>query len=103
MSSFNTLRLTSPIKIRAAEIFKDWRPRYFILWDNGQFLGFRHAPTVEAELTNPLNNFTVKNCDILEHDRPKRFAFAIKGLQMSAVVVRMFHAKNEEDRYRIED
>jgi len=38
---------------------KNWRPRYFLLWDNGIFLGFKQAPENEV-YDDPLNNFTVK-------------------------------------------
>jgi len=40
------------------EHIKNWRKRYFILKENGQFLGHRNRP--EHSLTDPLNNFTVK-------------------------------------------
>ncbi len=77
---------------------KDWRPRYFILKEDGQFLGFKKEPSTEADLVEPLNNFTVKNCEILLLDRPKKFTFIIRGLQLTTVVERMFHAESDEDR-----
>ena len=39
---------------------KDWRPRYFILKDNGEFIGYKKEPSTEANLNNILNNFTGK-------------------------------------------
>lgn len=40
------------------EHIKNWRKRYFILRQDGSFLGFRAKP--EHGLTDPLNDFTVK-------------------------------------------
>ena len=40
------------------EHIKTWRPRYFILKDNGQFNGFKKEPTTDQDLADPLNNFT---------------------------------------------
>ena len=42
----------------AGEHIKTWRPRYFVLCDNGSFLGFKAKP--EHGLSDPLNNFTVR-------------------------------------------
>ena len=41
------------------EHIKNWRQRYFILKEDGQFIGFRSKPTPQ-DLNDPLNNFTVK-------------------------------------------
>ena len=80
------------------EHIRNWRPRYFILKDNGQFIGFKKEPTSDVDLVDPLNNFTVKNCQILPSDRPKPFTFIVRGLQMTTVVERMFCVNNEEER-----
>ncbi len=45
-----------------------------------------------------MNNFTVKNCQILPSDRPKPFVFIVRGLQMTTVVERMFCVNNEDER-----
>ena len=84
--------------IFAGEHIRNWRPRYFILKDNGQFIGFKKEPTIDVDMTDPLNNFTVKNCQILPSDRPKPFTFIVRGLQMTTVVERMFCVNNEEER-----
>ena len=82
----------------SGEHIRNWRPRYFILKDNGQFIGFKKEPTSDVDLVDPLNNFTVKNCQILPSDRPKPFTFIVRGLQMTTVVERMFCVNNEEER-----
>jgi RAC serine/threonine-protein kinase len=84
--------------LKRGEHIKNWRPRYFVLKDDGLFLGFRQKPTTDVDLLDPLNNFTVRNCEIIESSRPKPFTFAIRGLQMTTVVVRTFHVESEEER-----
>lgn len=82
----------------AAEHLRDWRDRYFILKDNGDFIGYKKEPSTEDELKNVLNNFTVKNCEIILTDRPRKFTFSIRGLHLTTVVERTFHAESEEER-----
>ena len=80
------------------EHIRNWRPRYFILKDNGQFIGFKNKPTHDTDLSDPLNNFTVKNCTIVPSNRPRPFTFYIRGLHMTTVVERVFSVDNEEER-----
>ena len=72
------------------EHIRNWRSRYFILKDDGLFIGFRQKPASEAELNDPLNNFTVRNCEIIESSRPKPFTFAVRGLQACHALLREF-------------
>ena len=44
---------------KRGEHIKNWRQRYFILKDDGQFIGFKAKPSAQ-DLSDPLNNFTVK-------------------------------------------
>ena len=44
----------------AGEYIKNWRPRWFVLKSDGQFIGFRNKPTPGAPPApggEPLNNF----------------------------------------------
>lgn len=82
---------------KRGEHIKNWRQRYFILKDDGQFIGFKSKPSAQ-DLNDPLNNFTVKGCQIMTADRPKPFTFFIRGLQMTTVVERTFHVENATDR-----
>jgi len=82
---------------KRGEHIKNWRQRYFILKDDGQFIGFKSKPSAQ-DLNDPLNNFTVKGCQIMTADRPKPFTFFIRGLQMTTVVERTFHVDNAADR-----
>ena len=86
------------IYIFKGEHIRNWRPRYFILKDNGQFIGFKNKPTHDTDLNDPLNNFTVKNCTIVPSNRPRPFTFYIRGLHMTTVVERVFSVDNEEER-----
>jgi hypothetical protein len=48
------------------EHIKNWRQRYFVLLDDGSLLGFKHKPEPGIGLAEPLNNFTVKGCQIMK-------------------------------------
>jgi hypothetical protein len=79
------------------ETIKNWRPRYFYLYEDGTFLGFKQ--NVENPLgTEPLNNFTVRGCQIMKTDRPKAFTFIIRGLSHNRTLERSFCTENERDR-----
>ncbi|KAG5308372.1 AKT1 kinase, partial [Acromyrmex insinuator] len=48
--------------------------------------------------TQPLNNFTVRGCQIMSVDRPKPYTFVIRGLQWTTVIERTFHVETEQER-----
>lgn len=82
---------------KRGEHIKNWRPRYFILRDDGSLMGYKSKP----DGTNPveqLNNFTVRGCQIMSVDRPKPFTFIIRGLQWANVIERTFHVDSERER-----
>jgi hypothetical protein len=62
-------------------------------------VGFKNKPENALAMGDPLNNFTVKDCQIMAVDRPKPFTFIIRGLQMTTVIERTFHVESEQDRY----
>lgn len=51
--------LLLPVCDYPGEHIKTWRPRYFVLWDTGVFLGFKSKPE-DNLYADPLNNFNVK-------------------------------------------
>merc|ERR1711913_22436 len=55
-------------------------------------------PSSHQDLNDPLNNFTVKGCQIMTAEKPKPFTFFIRGLQMTTVVERMFHVDSAQER-----
>ena len=59
----------------AGEYIKNWRPRYFQLWSDGSFLGYKDPSKMDDE---PLNNFTVQSKSFIicineiPHNKPTR-------------------------------
>lgn len=43
----------------SGEYIKNWRPRYFQLWSDGSFIGYKEIP--KSRETEPLNNFSVSS------------------------------------------
>lgn len=83
------------------EHIKNWRSRYFVLRDDGTLVGFKAKPDPQMATqtsTQPLNNFTVRGCQIMSVDRPKPYTFVIRGLQWTTVIERTFHVETEQDR-----
>lgn len=69
---------------KRAEHMKTWRARYFVLYENGDFLGFRSKQdSASDKLNEPLNNFTVLNCQVLKTERPKANTFILRGIYRS--------------------
>lgn len=48
--------------------------------------------------TEPLNNFTVRGCQIMKMDRPKAFTFMIRGLSPNRTLERSFCTDSEKER-----
>lgn len=71
--------------------------RYFVLLENGALVGFKNKPD-DYYNVEPLNNFTVKDCQIMTKDRPQPYTFIIRGLQWTTVIERMFCTETEQDR-----
>ncbi|KAJ8687862.1 hypothetical protein QAD02_023657 [Eretmocerus hayati] len=84
---------------KRGEHIKNWRSRYFVLRDDGTLVGFKAKPDQQmAAAAQPLNNFTVRGCQIMSVDRPKPYTFVIRGLQWTTVIERTFHVETEQDR-----
>jgi len=66
--------------------------------EDGSLLGFKTKPEQSVLTSDPLNNFTVKGCQIMKADRPKPFTFIIRGLQWTTVIERTFHVESEKER-----
>ncbi|KAL6441004.1 hypothetical protein ACFW04_003404 [Cataglyphis niger] len=86
---------------KRGEHIKNWRSRYFVLRDDGTLVGFKTKPDPQMATqtsTQPLNNFTVRGCQIMSVDRPKPYTFVIRGLQWTTVIERTFHVETEQER-----
>ncbi|XP_031633560.1 RAC serine/threonine-protein kinase-like [Contarinia nasturtii] len=82
---------------KRGEHIKNWRPRYFILRDDGSLMGYKSKPD-GTNSVEQLNNFTVRGCQIMSVDRPKPYTFIIRGLQWANVIERTFHVESEQER-----
>ncbi|XP_054261503.1 RAC serine/threonine-protein kinase-like [Macrosteles quadrilineatus] len=80
---------------KRGEHIKNWRSRYFLLLEDGSLIGYKNKPEGP---TDPLNNFTVKGCQIMSTDRPKPYTFIIRGLQWTTVIERTFHVESNKER-----
>lgn len=83
--------------LKRGEHIKNWRNRYFILFDDGRLVGFKNMPETDSDLANPLNNFVVRGCQTLLSDKPRPNTFHLRGLQMTTVIQRTFNAKSSEE------
>ncbi|XP_045174377.2 RAC-beta serine/threonine-protein kinase B-like isoform X1 [Mercenaria mercenaria] len=81
---------------KRGEHIKNWRKRYFILRKDGSFLGFRAKP--DHGLSDPLNDFTVRECQLMKQEKPRSNTFLIRGLQWTTIVERMFCVETPEER-----
>ena len=59
--------------------------------------GFKKKPE-NGNYNDPINNFTVRDSQIMKTDRPKQFTFIIRGLQWTSVIERTFHVESDAER-----
>uniref|UniRef100_A0A5K3FAE6 non-specific serine/threonine protein kinase n=1 Tax=Mesocestoides corti TaxID=53468 RepID=A0A5K3FAE6_MESCO len=82
--------------MKRGEHIKTWRRRYFILREDGTFYGYKNIP--RDNLEQPLNNFTVRDCQIICLNKPKPYTILMRGLQWTTVVERLFFVEHESER-----
>ncbi|XP_028042605.1 RAC serine/threonine-protein kinase [Bombyx mandarina] len=82
---------------KRGEHIRNWRDRYFILFDTGDLVGFKTQPE-RNNYRDPLNKFTVRDCQIMAVDKPRPYTFTIRGLQWTTVIERNFSVDNEKER-----
>ncbi|RMB98672.1 hypothetical protein DUI87_24890 [Hirundo rustica rustica] len=93
--------LRSPIfmaNVAIREYIKTWRPRYFLLKNDGTFIGYKERPQDVDQRESPLNNFSVAQCQLMKTERPKPNTFIIRCLQWTTVIERTFHVETPEER-----
>lgn len=81
---------------KRGEYIKNWRPRYFQLWSDGSFIGYKEIP--KSRETEPLNNFSVSKCQIMRTEKPKSNSFIIRCWQWTSLIERTFHLDNVAER-----
>ncbi|KHN86485.1 Serine/threonine-protein kinase akt-1 [Toxocara canis] len=84
--------------LKRGEHIKNWRPRYFVLFRDGALFGFKAKPDPSQPYPEPLNDFTVKDVQLMKVDRPKPNTFLVRGLQWTTIIERMFNADSAESR-----
>ena len=67
--------------MKRGEHIRNWRKRYFYLLSDGSLLGYRSRPE-QPNFADPLNNFTVQDCQLMQMERPRPNTFIIRGLQV---------------------
>lgn len=82
---------------KRGEHIRNWRDRYFILFNNGDLVGFKSQPE-RNNYREPLNKFTVRDCQIMAVDKPRPYTFTIRGLQWTTVIERNFSVDTEKER-----
>uniref|UniRef100_A0A8C5JYD2 non-specific serine/threonine protein kinase n=1 Tax=Jaculus jaculus TaxID=51337 RepID=A0A8C5JYD2_JACJA len=83
---------------KRGEYIKTWRPRYFLLKNDGTFIGYKERPQDVEQRESPLNNFSVAQCQLMKTERPKPNTFIIRCLQWTTVIERTFHVETPEER-----
>lgn len=83
---------------KRGEYIKTWRPRYFLLKNDGTFIGYKERPQDMEQRESPLNNFSVAQCQLMKTERPRPNTFIIRCLQWTTVIERTFHVETPEER-----
>uniref|UniRef100_H0V394 non-specific serine/threonine protein kinase n=1 Tax=Cavia porcellus TaxID=10141 RepID=H0V394_CAVPO len=83
---------------KRGEYIKTWRPRYFLLKNDGTFIGYKERPQDMDQRESPLNNFSVAQCQLMKTERPRPNTFIIRCLQWTTVIERTFHVETPEER-----
>lgn len=65
--------------------------------EDGSLIGYK-AKQEAGPVSDPLNNFTVRGCQVLKTERPKPFTFMLRGLQWTTVIERTFCTDSDKDR-----
>ncbi|VDN96301.1 unnamed protein product [Rodentolepis nana] len=89
--------------MKRGEHIKTWRRRFFILREDGTFYGYKTIPSVrfcllQDNLEQPLNNFTVRDCQLICLNKPKPHTVLMRGLQWTTVVERLFFFEHHSER-----
>lgn len=84
---------------KRGEYIKNYRRRYFILTDDGQFRGYKQQPSPNS-LESPENDFSVKECEVIcDPNSGKKFQkFIVRCLQYETFVERRFSSETKADR-----
>ncbi|GMT11921.1 hypothetical protein PFISCL1PPCAC_3218 [Pristionchus fissidentatus] len=79
---------------KRGEHIKNWRPRYFMLFRDGALVGFKSKPEGVLPYPEPLNDFLIKDAQVVKLDKPRANMFMIRCLQWTTIIERTFYAEN---------
>lgn len=79
---------------KRGEHIKTWRSRYFILKNNGDFLGFNFKPT-KNDIPN--NTFCLRQCQITISEKLRMNSFALKIKNNDDKIIERFFAANSSN------
>lgn len=85
---------------KRGEYIKNWRPRYFILREDGSFKGYKSKPDGTKPVEKLNNNFTVRGWQVMSVNKPKPFTFIVRGFQSTNVIERTFYVDSEQERQK---
>lgn len=83
---------------KRGEHIKNWRPRYFILFRDGALVGFKAKPEPVPPYPEPLNDFVIKDAQVVKLEKPRANMFMIRCLQWTTIIERTFYAENANIR-----
>lgn len=85
---------------KRGEHIKNWRPRYFMLFKDGALVGFKVKPESGQPFPEPLNDFMIKDAQVVTMEKPRSNMFMIRCLQWTTIIERTFYADSVETRLK---
>ncbi|KAF8383250.1 akt-1 [Pristionchus pacificus] len=83
---------------KRGEHIKNWRPRYFMLFRDGALVGFKIKPENALPYPEPLNDFVIKDAQVVKLEKPRANMFMIRCLQWTTIIERTFYSENANVR-----
>lgn len=85
--------------LKRGEYIATWRPRYFVLREDGTFRGYKAKP---SQGEGPVNLFDVRGCTVILEDPAKaksgKYGFMCRFIERTRIVERSFHTEVESER-----
>lgn len=82
--------------LKRGEHIHTWRPRYFILFEDGTFVGYKVKPASPG--TDCLNIFSVKGSQVTKKNFAGKPGFTLRCLQIDSYVDRNFQLEDDPER-----
>ncbi|KAF0993337.1 hypothetical protein HZS_7209 [Henneguya salminicola] len=82
---------------KRGEFIKNWRLRYFYLFSDGKFIGYKTKPEL-GPCSDCYNMFDVTNCSVRKMEVPKHNSFLLRCFDYTQSIDRLFRCLTQEDR-----